>query len=239
MRRTAGLLVFLLLVAGCAGTPKVKLSQLNISNLAESPDYGTDASASLLTLLKKMRGARFGDQLFKRSTSIYWIIPEIDKLDLDVTAQEEQFSANEYKKRLENLNELHNRYLIFSVDLRVPFNAKWPQTKLIKFLKTNLVISLENGTGKIYFPESTKFRVVERFKDEDVKAALMGYENDLEVRIPIRLLFSRGKDSERLITPSSKKIVIKLGLRESPPYNIGFFDEKFFQGYMWKIVRDN
>lgn len=235
MKQAIVVLLFLFLNAGCAGTPNVKLSQLQISNLAESTDYGTQ---SILTLLRKNSGAQFGDRLFNRSTSIYWIIPTIDKLDLDITAREEQFSPEEYQKRLRNLKELHDKYLIFSVDLRMPFNPTWPQHKLIKFLKSNLVISLENGTGKIYFPESRKFRAIEQFEEEEVKEALMGYKKDLEVRIPVRVLFKRGSDSEQIINSSSKKIVIKLGLRRTPPYRIGYFDEKFFQGYMWKIVHD-
>lgn len=238
MKRAIVVLLCLFLIAGCAGTPTVKLSQLHVSNIAKSPNYGTDGREALLSLLREMRGVQFGDQLFNRTTSIYWIIPEIDKLDLDITAREEQFSTVEYQKRLKDLNELHSKHLIFSLDLRTPFNPRWPHHKLIEFLKANLVVSLENGTGNMYFPEVRKFRVIERFQEEEVKDALMGSKKDLEVRIPIRLLFRRGRDSDQIITSSSKKIVIKLGLRRSPPYRIGYFDEKFFQGYMWKIVRN-
>ncbi|MFQ5824415.1 MAG: hypothetical protein ACE5JB_10200, partial [bacterium] len=197
-----------------------------------------DRTENLLSLLKKMQGLQFGDQLFNRSTTIYWIIPEIDRLDLDITAHEEQFSPEEYQRRFKNFEELHNKYFIFSVDLRMPFNPKWPQNKLLEFLKANLIISLENGTGNIYFPKAKRFRVIERFQEDDIKEALMGYKKDLEVRFTVRLLFDRESDSEQIITSSTKKIAIKLGLRKSPPYSIGYFDEKYFQGYMWKVVQD-
>jgi hypothetical protein len=227
--------LFLLFLAGCAGISKVKYSQTQISQAKEAANFGTDGKESLTTLIRMMRGTRFGNRIFNRSTSALWIIPEIHRIDLDLTARQENFSQEEYERRLERLRELHTKYLVFYVDLRMPLNPRWTQDELTNFLKENLVVTLENGS-KSYFPEKTIFRTVERFQEEELKDFLMGYRKDLEVSITMRAFFARGQDEDQIINPSTSKIVLKLQLKYPPPYNIGYFDENFFQGYMWKLV---
>ncbi|MCH7675181.1 hypothetical protein IH879_09555, partial [candidate division KSB1 bacterium] len=60
--------------------------------------------------------------------------------------------------------------------------------------------------------------------------------DDLEVRVPIRVHFSKPDNEEAIVSSSTKEIRIKLRLKKRPPFRIGFFDEKFFQGFKWKVV---
>ena len=110
------------------------------------------------------RVRKTGDPIFKRNSSAYWITPEIDKIDLELTAQERQFKSTEYQGRLKKLKKLHERYLVFSLDLSMPFYSK-PQSRLIDYLKNNLTVTLENGTKKIFSPELQVFSVIERLTE--------------------------------------------------------------------------
>lgn len=238
MKRIVITLLTIMLITGCASIPKVKYSQLNITNETQLGDYGNDGNEYLSTLIKTMEGAQFGNHLFNKSTTIIWLIPKIHRIDLDLIAREEKFSPEEYKRRLKKLEEFHRKYLVFSLDLRMPLNPKWTKDELIEFLKENLVVTLENGTKQTYLPEIKTFRAIERFQDEAIKNFLMGYKRNLEVSITVRLLFNKGSGSDQIITSSTKKIVVKLRLKNPPPYNIGYFDERLFQGYMWNIDQD-
>ncbi|MCH8957184.1 hypothetical protein IIA28_17975 [candidate division KSB1 bacterium] len=228
-------LLALALAAGCANTPKVQYSQLETSGLTNVTD-GLVTSEYFLGLLNALQGLQTGDPIFKRNSIAYWITPEIDKIDLELTAQEEQFESTEYHGRLKKLKELHEEYLVFSLDLSMPFYSKWPQSRLIDYLQNNLTITLENGTEKIFAPELQVFNVLERFADE--KPEFPSYEtfDGLEVRVPVRVHFSKLDNAEAIVSSSTKEIRIKLRLKKRPPFRIGFFDEKFFQGFKWKVV---
>ena len=230
-------LVFLVFTVGCAGIPKIKYSQIQFSQDEESVDYGTDGKENLITLIRNMRGARYGDLIFNRSTSVLWIIPEIHKIDLDLTAQEVQLSQEEYQRRLKKLKAFHNKSLIFSIDLRMPLYPKWTQDELIAFLKENLVVALENGSSS-HLPEKTTFRPLERYQEKELQNLLSGNKKKLEVSITIRAYFDRGVGDNQIITSATKRIALKLQLKYPPPYNIGYFDEKLFQGYVWTIVQE-
>ncbi len=221
--------------AGCAHTPKVDYSQLDTSGLTNSAD-GLVTTEYFIGLLNEVQGLQTGDPIFKRNSAAYWITPEIDKIDLELTAQEEQFESTEYQGRLKKLEELHEEYLVFSIDLRMPFYSKWPQSQLINYLKDNLIITLENGTKKILVPELQVFNVIERLAAE--KSQLSSYEtfDDLEVDVPVRVQFKKFSDAESVVSSSTKGISIKLRLQKRPPFRIGFFDEKFYQGFTWKVV---
>ena len=119
----------------------------------------------------------------------------------------------------------------------MPFYSKWPQSRLTDYLKNNLTVTLENGTEKIFAPELQAFNVIERLADE--KSQLPSYQNfdDLEVRVPLRVHFSKLNGEAAIVSSSTKEIRIKLRLKKRPPFRIGFFDEKFFQGFKWKVVR--
>ncbi len=89
-------LLALAFATGCANTPKVQVSQLETSGLANSSD-GLVTSEYFLGLLNAVQGLQTGDPIFKRNSSAYWTTPEIDKIDLELTAQEEQFESTEYQ----------------------------------------------------------------------------------------------------------------------------------------------
>ncbi len=105
-------LLALAFAAGCANTPKVQVSQLETSGLTNSA-AGLVTPEYFLGLLNAVQGLQTGDPIFKRNSSAYWITPEIDKIDLELTAQEEQFEATEYQGRLKKLKRLHKKYLVF------------------------------------------------------------------------------------------------------------------------------
>ena len=228
-------LLALAFAAGCANTPKVQVSQLETSGLTNSR-AGLVTPEYFLGLLNAVQGLQTGDPIFKRNSSAYWITPEIDKIDLELTAQEEQFEATEYQGRLKKLKRLHEKYLVFFLDLSMPFYSKWPQSRLIDYLKNNLTVTLENGTEKIFAPELQVFNVIERLADEKSQLPSYATFDDLEVRVPVRVQFSKLDSAEAIVSSSTKEIRIKLRLKKRPPFRIGFFDEKFFQGFKWKDV---
>lgn len=217
---------------GCVNTPVVRYSQVHVTNaaslsLVENYDY--------FSLIRKAQGRQIGDTIFKTNTSAYWIIPPVDLADLKLTAQEEGFETNEYQGRLTRILDTHKKYLIFLLDLRMPFYPAWTQEQLLGYLQNNLVVSLETGGDKLLFPEHEVFQIRERFQQQN--EALTNGSNDLEVRVPIRVYFRKSHNSQSVISHTKKTIKLKLRLKESPPFHIGFFDEKFYQGFVWKVTR--
>lgn len=235
MKKLSFMFLLLLLIVACSGAPKIRYSDLQIDASENSDHYQPD-DVQFMDLMKKTRGARFGERLFNNSTQAYWLIPKIHKMDLDLTAEDANFSSEEYQRRLENLKSVHDQYLIFSVDLRVPLNPKWTKDELIGFFQDNLVITLDIDQHKGIEPATVNFRTIERFQDKEVERLLSGARN-VEVGIPIRLLFKKEMDSQNIITPNTRKLVLRLRLKQPPPYNIGYFDERLFQGFIWKVVR--
>ncbi len=232
--------MFILAVfAGCAGVPKIPYSQLEYSKQSNPFKAENIGSDYLISLLDKVQGMQYGDLIFKMNTKVYWIIPEIDKVDLEIIAHEEQFGDDEYNRRLEALESLHNNYLIFSIDLRMPFYSGWAQDQLYDFLKTNLVVTLENGTGTIFLPENVNFNIIEKYYEQARKSTFVNDNRDLEVNVPIRVVFNKKADAGIILSKSIKNISIKLRLKNNPPFKIGFFDDKFYQGFRWKIIQVN
>lgn len=218
---------------GCVGAPRVRYSQLEFSQQPETIFEGdkTNEAELLAKLIDTVTGAEFGDEIFKRSTSVYWVLPEIDRLDLAVTGRAAGFTADEFQKRQTELEEQHKDNFVFALDLRMPFLSNWSKDKLIEFLQTNLIVTLESGTHMIYHPSRLLFHSQERFESTASK------QNDetFDVGIPLRVLFTKAE----LILPNTKAITLRLRLRETPPFRIGFFDDKFFQGYRWRLVNDS
>jgi len=225
-------IVALCLMIGCTGTPKIRYSQLEYSHQPETVFEGekTNERDRLTELITTVSGAQFGDAIFKRSTPVYWVLPEIDRLDLAVTGRTADFTADEFQKRQRELEEQHQNNFVFALDLRMPFLSSWSKEKLIEFLQSNLIISLENGTRTIYQPSYLLFHIQERFGNDPPVVN----SDDLEVGIPLRVLFNKAE----VLAPNTNEITLKLRLRQTPPFRIGFFDDKFFQGYRWKISPD-
>jgi hypothetical protein len=178
--------------------------------------------------MESVRGAQFGDAIFKRNTAVYWIVPEVDRLELAVTGRPAGFSADEFLKRQQEVEEQHKDSFVFVIDLRMPFNSGWSKEKLIEFLEANLVITLETGSKEMAQPQRRLFHVSQHL---DKNPATTG--NELEVQVPVRVLFSRSE-----VASGAEVIVLKLRLLKPPPFRIGFFDDKFFQGFRWKIDRE-
>lgn len=230
-RRVSVMLSLVMMAGGCANLPNVRYSQTQVDETALSARNGNNLSTeTFFGKLQTLRGAPFGDAIFQRNTTIHWIIPEIDKLDLQITSREEGFTQIEYESRLSNLRELHSRHLIFAINLRLPFYGGWTQSQLLAYLQNNLVVSLENGSGNVYPPAHKVFQFAERTNPGTAR-------NLLEVGVPIRVLFNRQIGSEAVVSQSTKSLVLKLRVEQKPPFTIGFFDEKFFQGFEWRIVR--
>ncbi len=224
MKRIVALSLVLL---GCAAAPKIRDSQLDFAREPDTAfeEKNTIAADQFAQLLEKVRGAQFGDAIFNRSTSVYWILPEVDRLELAAAGRDAGFSAEEFKKRLEELEQQHQSYFIFALDLRMPFHSGWSKERLIDFLQTNLIVTLEDGSQNLYHPQ----RLIFNISEPSQKSARLPAD-EMEVQIPLRVLFNR--------TNAAKAIAIKLRLQQTPPFRIGFFDDKFFQGFRWKIVRN-
>ncbi|MFQ5708071.1 MAG: hypothetical protein ACE5HO_11505 [bacterium] len=235
MNKNTFFVLLILNMLGCAGIPNVDVSQLQVSDSDKETEIGSDGSQYLASLMARMRGTQFGDRLFKRSTKVYWLVPEVHEIDLKLTAREENMSQQEYQRRLDKLREIHQEYLIFSIDLRMPLIAKWTKDELIDFLKTNLVITLDVGSKKETVPENTTYRTIERFEEQEVQDLLSGSKN-IEVSIPLRVSFNKRTAKGDLITPSTNRVILKLRLKEPPPFNIGDFDARAFQGFLWKVT---
>jgi hypothetical protein len=223
------ILALFLVLLGCAATPKIRYSQLDF---ARSPNINFDEEMTtgddrLAELLETVRGAQFGDAIFNRSTSVYWILPAVDRLELAAAGRGAGFTAEEFQKRLDELEQQHQSYFIFALDLRMPFHSGWSKERLIDFLQTNLIVTLEEGAQSIYHPQRLIFNIPE----PPQKSARLPAD-EMEVQIPLRVLFSR----TNAITDAAKAITVKLRLGQTPPFRIGFFDDKFFQGFRWKIV---
>ncbi|MFQ5676973.1 MAG: hypothetical protein ACE5G1_13840 [bacterium] len=221
----------LVFFGGCSSIPKVEKSSLETVSLEPSSPSSTVTVETFLAVLGQRQGLQVGDPIFKRNSVAYWITPEIDKLDLDLAAAEENFASNEYQSRLKKLRDLHDKYLIFSLELKMPFYPKWSQKQLSDYLQKNLIITLENGSQQIFEPELLTFDIVERFAaQEDNLPSTQDFE-ELEVSLPIRVQFKRSA----VLLPQTKEFFLKVRLAERLPFRIGFFDEKFYQGFRWKI----
>lgn len=215
-----------LLLAACLSVPKVPRSAIDPhSSAANSHSPGT---AELFRLYETMQGAQSGDAIFKRTTAVYWIIPEIDIMALAVTAREVEFGETEYDARFKRVRDTHDQFLILLIDLRLPFYSGWSQGQLLSYLEQNLMVTLENGSKQIFTPAHQVFHVLERYIEAN---PVRPPGSSLEVRIPIRVFFER----ESIITEETSKIILKLRLRDAPPFDVGFFDDKNYQRFEWKI----
>ena len=85
--KSIGLFILFLALAGCAATPRVRYSKLQFTDQPETISEVPDEAQRLNALIEEVRAAQFGDPLFKKNTVVYWIIPEIDRLDLAVTGR--------------------------------------------------------------------------------------------------------------------------------------------------------
>ncbi|MCH8874094.1 hypothetical protein IH824_15210 [candidate division KSB1 bacterium] len=116
-------LLALAFAAGCAKHSQSAGFAIRNIRFDKLPD-GLVTSEYFLGLLNAVQGLQTGDPIFKRNSSAYWITPEIDKIDLELTAQEEQFEATEYQGRLKKLKRLHEKYLVFFLVFKHAFLFK-------------------------------------------------------------------------------------------------------------------
>lgn len=223
---------------GCANTSQVPYSRLHFSTQPETIEEGINEAEHLRNLIQKMQGVQFGDLVFKQNSSAYWVLPEIDRLELAVTGREAQFSADEFQKRQADLEAQHIEYVVFSLDLRMPFYSGWSQNQFMEYLKENLLVTLENGTGEVFQSARLVFAIIERFGGEPSRETNSRKEG-LEVQVPVRVLFTKLNEETPLISPATKTVAIKLRLKQRPPFRVGFFDDKFFQGFRWKIIQND
>jgi len=215
-----------LLLAACLSVPKVPRSA--IAPGSSPANSHSPTTSELFRLYETMQGAQSGDAIFNRTTAVYWIIPEIDILDLAVTAREVEIGDTEYDARFKRLRDTHEQFLIFLIDLRLPFYSGWSQSQLLSYLEQNLMVTLENGSAHVFTPEYQVFQVLERYIEaHPVRPSV----SSLEVRVPIRVFFKK----ESIISEETNELNLKLRLRESPPFKVGFFDDKNFQSFEWRI----
>ncbi len=223
--------------SGCTSQAVIDRLQLDSTTLGSdlSPE-AYSVSQRFDELVQQTRGRQFGDLVFAGNTNVHWILPELDALDLRLAAIDQNLSAAEYNARRSKVSELHEEFLIFSIELRTPFYAAWTQAQLIQYLGDNLIVVLENGTGGLYRPVREVFQEAERFHQKTLNS-LQTDSRQLEVAVPVRVYFDKRTDTEPIVTDETKRLVMRLGLLEHPPFVVGFFDEKFFQGFGWKISR--
>jgi len=219
----------------CSSAPKLQRIQLEWA-VASASSSGTDASERRLQdLAVSLRGKTFGDLIFNEETSAVWVVPGLDILELKLAASEERFSEAEFDARLNRLKDVHENFLVFSVDLRWPFYSGWTQAELLGYLEKNLVVELDTGGKQFRHPVRRIFRVKERFQREGPPLGRLG-SAPVEVSVPVRVYFKREDEGGIVIAPLTHQIAIRLSLLTSPPFSIDFFDDKFFHGFLWTIV---
>lgn len=234
--RLAVILTGAVILAGCAHTPRVHISELSQAYESRPAPANGDLMRIYDALVASLRGKQYGDLVFQENSAAYLITPRLELLNLEIGAAEAGIRGEEIQARSNRIRTLHQHFLIFSLDLRLPFYAGWSQSELLDFLKTNLVITLENGSGQTLLPQRRIFNISERFH-EQYEQPRFRPDSELEVRIPVRVYFSRDESRTPLLAQAPSHLELKLRLLESPPYIIGFWDDKFFQGFRWKIVK--
>ena len=226
---SVGLCVLAILFTACAQYPVINQSQLAITKELNNNDKIGLTATDLQTRAQQLKGFQSGDLIFKSSSSVYWILPDLDKMNLDLIAHEEQFSSSEYQARLDRVSRLHEEYLVFAVHLIMPFYSGWHQRQLYDYLENNLVITLENGNGGRVNPETEIYQTNERFINSNRT------NETLEVLVSLRCIFKKNYNEQSFISAKTRKLTLKVRLRKNPPFRIGFFDEKYYQGFVWKL----
>lgn len=223
---TAAFLVFSALA--CAPTPRIARPELAVR--ADSTSRGPVTQAKFDALSKRVRGRQVGDDVFLQTTSARWILPEIDAMRLRLAQDSGELNAAEAKARLKRLNKVHERFWVFAVELHLPFYSGWTQSQLLDFLDANLVSTLDLGDKRsqhadrqLYLTTTTPDLGPETSPDH------------LEVVVPLRLFFARQDSVPGVRLKSGTRVVLKLRLRRRPPFRIGFFDEKYYQGFVWQV----
>lgn len=219
----------IILSTGCVRPPLVHYSQSFEAdkNFIETTSLGRNY---LNNLLQRARGLQGGDAIFLRSSTVYWILPEIDRIDLELTSVEEGFEPLEYQTRLQKIGRLHDENLVFLALLKVPFYPKWTQSELLQRMKSNLIVTLENDTGEWQYPSLVLFHTIERLPDREES----GDGEHRNVSIPIRFYFPRHVTSGLFLASPLERVTLKLRTKEPFPFGIGFQDEKFYQSFSWR-----
>ena len=231
-------LIFFVAVAvvGCGGIPAVKYNQLQMTEELELQNQKGKDIDYLINLIASVKGLQYGDQIFKRSTAAYWVIPEIEKVDLEIVARNEGLANSEYNSRLKEILSHHREFLSFTLDLKMPFYAKWTTVQLRYFMQKNLVVTLENGTKTIFSPERLLLQFNELFYESHLSSLEKEESKDLEVRLPVRLHFKRDSEAGSILTRSVNKIVLKVVLKEEPPFQVSLYTDKGYQAFRWRIA---
>jgi len=192
-----------------------------------------DFSPNLLQLKKRsstaalIPGKQIGDEIFLRTSNAQWILPLADLASLEQIQKNEKLSNPEYQARLNQLDILHGKYFIFQLELKMPFYSGWTQRQLQDFLEDNLHITIHSNKQKYFFAERISFKQVRRTTSKK--------GNITNLSVALRVYFLRKDSSNDLITDSTSTLTMKLRLAQQLPVQTGFFDEQFFQGFVWKI----
>lgn len=234
MIRVLPFIFLFVLSTSCLRPPVVRYSQSFRPNedFIETADLGR---TYLKTLLQRARGLQGGDPIFLRSSAVYWILPEVDKIDLELTSVEEGFESIEYQTRLERLDQIHDEYLVFLALLKVPFYPRWTQGELLQQLKDNLIATLENAADVWQYPAHVLFDTIERVADREQK----GDGENRNVSVPVRFYFPKHGSRGPFLASHEDRVVLKMRTKEPFPFAIGFQDEKFYQSFSWQVKVSN
>lgn len=213
--------------SGCLNAPTIHYSSL----LVERDSIANSRDDRLAALLRNAVGAQFGDEIFKTGTTVRLMTPEIDFLRFKKVAEQNQIGEAEIDARFNRLQDLHRQYVIFNLELVLPFYAGWTQAELRTYLRNNLSLTLENGRA-FYYPDRTTFQLSKAPKTLAGQGKVQGNSEHV---VPVQIYFRREQSGVEIFPPDLSKLVLKLRLKQSPPFRIGFFDEKFYQGFVWKI----
>ena|GEM_PF-2141074 len=219
----------------CSSAPQIQRIQLQWAVASATSTAAEATEIRFQNLAESLRGKSFGDLIFNEETSAVWVIPELEFLELKLAVAEEGFGEEEFDARLNRMQDVHENFLVFSVDLRLPFYPGWTQAELLDYLKKNLIVELETHSKKIYDPDRLIFRVKERFKGKSSKPSGLS-SAPVEVSMPIRIYFKREDEKGPVLAAPTRQVALHLRLRTNPPFSIDFFDDKFFHGFLWKIV---
>lgn len=216
----------------CTQAPRVTVSDIQSGHSSLVKTDIVDDS-DFRTLVENLNGKQIGDIIFAEGTSAVLVTEALDVASLARARQSAHFGADEFEARLSRIQRIHRNFIVFSVELRLPFHAGWSRKQLLSFVRANLIVTLEKPRARAASPARMLFDIEEAFSDRKSDRTVNS-NRPLGLRLPIRAFFRRPQNHF-----SIGAVVLKLRLRENLPYVLGFWDEQYYQGFQWQVVNND
>ncbi len=218
----------------CSRPPKVAVSDIQSSQVTRPGTSGIEDDEGYRALVASLHGKQIGDVIFEERTSALLVTEVLDIASLERARRSAQFGIDEFEARIKRTQDIHDNFLVFSLNLRLPFHAGWSRSQLLSFLEENLIVTLETHGKRSFTPSRQLFDIDEAFQDS-LSDRLVNSHDRLGLHVPLRVFFSRKENDFGIADGGS--VVLKLRLRENLPYVISFWDEQFYQGFQWRVVK--